>query len=135
MAGFEIREKKIPDNYVELADQYMEKKSRYITTSKLRNILSLFTSAYNKELVSSYQNINSRNVKISSSTENALLSARVRIVYECGRDKEKVGRFVQDTKILDYLKGLHSSQADFMKFYHYLEALVAYHKFYGGREN
>lgn len=131
----DISPKSLPKTYVDDADEYMQANSRFITTSKLRNILTLFTSAYNRELVASYQNINNQDAKLSPATEKELLAARIRIVYECGREPKSVGNFVRNTNILSYLKGLNGNQAYFLEFYHYLEALVAYHKFHGGKEN
>ena len=54
--------------------------------------------------------------------------------YEGGRDS-KVKDFIAKAYLLEYLKGIGSSRDDFIRFAHYMEALVAYHRFFGGREN
>ena len=40
-----------------------------------------------------------------------------------------------ETKLLEYLKGINGKRESFIKFTQYMEALVAFHKFFGGREN
>ena len=43
--------------------------------------------------------------------------------------------FVEKAKLLEYIKGISSSRAEMIRFAHYMEALVAYHRFLGGKEN
>ncbi len=73
--------------------------------------------------------------------------ARIRIAYEVGRDlsnlkkpspdptKYPIKKFVTDTHIIEYIKGIGTSREQFINFARYMEALIAYHKFYGGKEN
>lgn len=58
---------------------------------------------------------------------------RIRTAYEAGRD-DTVKTFVEKARLLQYMKGIGSSREDLIRFAHYMEALVAYHRFYGGRE-
>ena len=58
---------------------------------------------------------------------------RMRMLYEAGRDQD-VKIFVEKTKLIEYLKGIGNSRSSFIDYAHYLEALVAYHRYYGGRE-
>ena len=39
-----------------------------------------------------------------------------------------------EAKILDILKEIQGDKDNFLLFAHYMEALVAFHKFYGGRD-
>lgn len=135
MAGTRITEEQLPANYVDQAEHYMRNHARYMTTSKLRNMMSLFSMAYHRERLASCQAPNQHEQKLSAETESELLSARVRMVYEYGRDKKCIGRLMEDTQLLHYLKGIQGDRTAFLNYYHYLEALIAYHKFYGGREN
>ena len=58
----------------------------------------------------------------------------VRIVYDAGRE-QAVTTFLETTKLLNYIKGIGNSRAEMIRFAHYMEALVAYHRFMGGKEN
>ena len=119
--------KKIPDNYIDLAEEYMLNKSKSITTSKIRRIYTLITEIYNEEKLRTDSSLTEDNI-------SAVNMARIRIAYECGRESS-VKIFVTETSILEYLKGINGSRDEFIKFSKYIEALVAYHKYFGGREN
>ena len=118
--------KAIPENYVDLAETLMSANSKSITTSKLRNWFSIANDIYN---------IESRSSEISLKPESCtkLLNLRVRIVYDAGKDNN-VKNFVTNANLLSYIKGIGESREQIIRFTHYMEALVAYHKFFGGRE-
>lgn len=129
---------KIPEDYVDAAAKVMETlghwndiKKKYdftLKTSKLRNILSMASDVYNNETTNKGETLLPGSVA-------ALQKMRVRLIYECGRDELGVKPFVMDSHLLGYLKGIGNSREAFIKFENYLEALVAYHRFYGGRDN
>ena len=118
--------KAIPENYVDLAETLMSANSRSITTSKLRNWFSIANDIYNVE---------SRSSEIGLKPESCtkLLNLRVRIVYDAGKDS-KIKDFVTSANLLSYIKGIGSSREQMIRFAQYMEALVAYHKYFGGRE-
>jgi len=126
--------KAIPENYVDLAEEIMhkeltsngQKNQKVITTSKLRNWFSIANDIYNVE---------SRSSEIGLKPESCtkLLNLRVRIVYDAGKDS-KIKDFVTTANLLSYIKGIGSSREQMIRFAHYMEALVAYHKYFGGRE-
>ena len=60
--------------------------------------------------------------------------ARVRMIYEAGRD-DNVRRFLEQSHLIAYLKGIGDDRARLIQYTQYLEALVAYHRYMGGREN
>ena len=55
----------------------------------------------------------------------------MRCAYEAGRDQE-VKRFIEKTHMMDCVDWIENSKEHFILYYHYVEALVAYHKYYGG---
>lgn len=118
--------KAIPENYVDLAETLMSANSKSITTSKLRNWFSIANDIYNLE---------SRSSEIGLKPESCtkLLNLRVRIVYDAGKDS-KIKDFVTSANLLSYIKGIGSSREQMIRFAQYMEALVAYHKYFGGRE-
>lgn len=116
-----------PKDYVDAAEKLMKDSYRFITTSKLRNILSLLMDAYNTESLRTADTI-------AEESTVKLQMARIRLAYECGRDS-KTKRFVEDANLLPWLKEIGTSRDMLLHYVHYLEALVAYHRFFGGREN
>lgn len=123
----EIRPQKVPDDYVDQAEKIMRSlmgNKKAVTTSKIRGMLSMVSEIYNEENRSTEKELQEKNVvKINL--------MRVRVAYECGRDNA-VKDFVAKTKLLEYLKGISRDRADLIRFAHYMEALVAYHRYLGG---
>ena len=122
----------IGDNYVDEAEEIMArlmKNGRFkekMTTSKIRNILSMVNDIYNCEFNRQEENLRDES--------NALLQRmRVRLVYEAGRTLE-VKKFVEETKLLDYIKNVNGNRNKFLSLARYMEALVAYHRYFGGKE-
>ena len=122
-----IEPKTLPDDFVDVAEKHMAKCFRWISTSKIRNLLSLVIDCYQEESRSTAEEIAQRSV-------DALTNLRIRIVYEMGRDDRGVGQFVRETELLQYLAGVRGKREALLRFYHYMEALVAYHKYMGGKE-
>ena len=98
-----------------------------ISTSKIRNLLSLVTEVYNVE------NLRTGDELCADSIAKVNLM-RVRVAYEMGRDN-KVKAFAENAKLMEYLKGISKDRKDLIRFAHYMEALVAFHKYFGGKEN
>lgn len=123
----EIRPQKVPDDYVDQAEKIMRslmENGKTVSNSKIRKLLSLVSEIYNEENRSTEKELQEKNVvKINL--------MRVRVAYECGRDNA-VKDFVAKTKLLEYLKGISRDRADLIRFAHYMEALVAYHRYLGG---
>ncbi|SFR79421.1 type III-A CRISPR-associated protein Csm2 [[Clostridium] aminophilum] len=97
-----------------------------VTTSKIRNLLSMSADIYNNVLI-----LNSE--KLNSELAGRIEYLRMRFVYECGREPA-VKNFVLEAKILDVLKEIDGNKSNYILFNHYMEALVAFHKFYGGND-
>ena len=58
----------------------------------------------------------------------------MRMAYEAGREKT-VKNFLDTANLLQEINRIGKSKKALLEFCHYMEALVAYHKFYGGKEN
>lgn len=124
-------------DYVEIAENAIKKlkekvdnkgkKIPLVTTSKIRNLLATAADIYNEV-------INQTEDKLSEQICERINYLRVRFIYEAGRDLT-VKEFVLETKILERLKEINGSKKNFINFNRYMEALVAFHKFYGGEEN
>lgn len=100
-----------------------------VTTSKIRNLLAMTADIYNQVLTWQSETL-------SDELNGRIEYLRIRFIYECGRDdnKEKVKKFVEKSEILEILKEIKKSKKNYLLFSRYMEALVAFHKYYGGRE-
>ena len=58
---------------------------------------------------------------------------KIRFVYEAGREP-KVGKLVQEAQILNCIDEIGQQRKNYILFSRYMEALVAYRKFYGKRD-
>ena len=97
-----------------------------VTTSKIRNLLAMNADIYNQVLTKSSE-------KLDDEICGRIEYLRVRFMYECGREP-KVKEFVQQAEILEILKEIKQSKKNYLLFSRYMEALIAFHKYYGGRE-
>lgn len=123
-----ITPKQLPAEFVDKADEVIRSGnwSRGITTSKIRRLFSLFTEIYNVETLRTEEQLLPESV-------SRLRLAQIRMLYEAGRDN-KVKEFLTKAELIEHLKDIGTSREKLLKYFHYMEALVAYHKFYGGRE-
>jgi len=120
--------KPLPKDYMTEAGEAMEEirkesQKNQITPTKLRNLYSLAMCIYDKELRRSES-------QLLPEDQTKLTLMEMRVLYECGRDNA-VKLFVDQTQLLSYLKGIKNSRQAYLNFAHYMEALVAYHRFLG----
>lgn len=124
------------ENYVDLAEAAIKSlsarknakgKSLMPTTSKIRNLLAMTSDIYNDVM-------NSGETGLSPEVVERINYLKIRTVYEAGRD-EQVKAMVDEAAILDHLKEIKKDRAQFIRFCRYMEALVAYHRFYGGKDH
>lgn len=125
----------LPEDYIEKAEDIILKEEwfRRITTSKIRRLFSLLIDSYNLESIYTDETLKPETVR-------QLHLAQIRMLYEAGRD-ESVKDFLESTKLVHYLKGIRDDSKGikndrnaFINYFHYMEALVAYHKYFGGKE-
>ena len=124
------------ENYVDEAERVIkllksEKDDRgklrpQITTSQIRNLLAMSADIHN-ELMRQNEDT------ISAETASRIEYLRVRFIYESGRT-HSVKNFVEKADILNVIKSIGKSKKKFELFNHYMEALVAYHRYYGGKD-
>lgn len=97
-----------------------------VTTSKIRNLLSMSSDIYNEVSVS-------QSDVLSDRVLSRIQYLRIRFLYEAGRD-ERVKAFVEEARLLEILKSIGTEKKNFLLFNHYMEALIAYHRFNGGKD-
>ena len=98
----------------------------HLTASKIRNLLSMISEIYNLA-------VHEPGKELSIEVQGRIQYLKMRFVYEAGREKT-VKDFVDRANILQYIDQIGNNREKFLLFSRYMEALVAYHKFYGGRD-
>ena len=99
---------------------------KIVTTSKIRNLLAMTADIYNQVMIC-------QNDKLNDDLKGRIEYLRVRFMYECGRE-ELVKNFVEEADILPILKEINGSKKNYILFSRYMEALIAFHKYYGGKD-
>lgn len=96
-----------------------------LTVSQIRNLLAMSADILNEVLEYPEENLSEELLdRVSYLTE--------RFYYEAGRD-EKVKSFIETAKLLPFLKGI-KTRKQYIQYYQYMEALVAFHKYHGGKD-
>jgi CRISPR-associated protein Csm2 len=128
-----IRNMRISENsYVKKAEETIDKLLKnnktdsIATTSQMRNILAMSADIYNRVMVNSGEDLSDEIIGL-------IEYLKIRIVYEAGRD-EKVKKFIVQSEMLEIIDEINGSKKNFILFNHYLEALIAYRRFKGGKE-
>ncbi len=116
-------------NYADKAKGYVEKsKANYgelfddLTTTKLRSIYGLIMNVYNR--------INEPSDFEKYQSDIQYL--KVKMAYESGRDKT-VKQFIDSTYLMEAVSQIKTYE-QFLLYCRYAESLVAYFKFFGGKD-
>lgn len=118
-------------NYVDRAEKVIKNlqndRGKFdLTTTQIRNILAMLSQLYNEVIISNHNDLPANIV-------SQLQYLKVRLVYTAGR-MDAVKQFIEQGYILEHLKEIGKNKEKFLLFCHYMEALVAYHRFYGGND-
>ena len=117
------------NNYVDKAEKVIKSLNRnkrdsklfLLTTSKIRNLLNLTSTLFDESKVREYKDL-----------ADKIAYLRVQFVYQSGRETS-VKDLVKKAEILDILKEINNKES-LQRFCRYMEALVAYFRFYGGKD-
>lgn len=119
----------------EKAIKELQYKDRYnkidVTTSQIRKFLTAVNVVRNK--VDLYKAKNKGAEALSKELTAEIKFSKVNLLYQAGRT-DAVKQFMTVSKLDIIIDGIGDSLARFVKFTKYVEALVAYHKFLGGKD-
>lgn len=121
----------------EKAIKELQYKDRYdnikidVTTSQIRKFLTAVNVVRNK--VDLYKAKNKGAESLSKELTAEIKFLKVNLLYQAGRTAA-VKRFMTVSKLDVIIDSIGDSLARFVKFTKYVEALVAYHKFLGGKD-
>lgn len=106
-----------------------------LKTNQIRKILTAVNILKNK--VDIYKIAKPQAKKLDEELQMEIEFLRVNIAYQIGREKGKenlVREFIEKADLLNMVKDIDGDIKAFENFCRYIEALVAFHKFYGGQE-
>ena len=112
----------------ELGDKHDSKgrKIPIVTTSKIRNLLAMVADIYNDV-------INCKEENLSNDVVGRINYMKLRFYYEAGRESS-VRRLLETADIFKIINEIESSRSNYILFSRYMEALVAFRKYYGGKD-
>ena len=124
------------NDYVDQAEQAIKKLSAKkdqkgrtvlpVTTSKIRNLLAMVSDIYNDV----------RNVQgevLSEELIGKINYMKIRFYYEAGREA-KVKDLLMTANVFQIIDEIGGKKKNFLLFSRYIEALVAFRKYYGGKD-
>lgn len=103
-----------------------DKDSKILTTSKIRNLLAMNVDIYNELM-------NYDKEELTPEQIGRIQYLKTRMLYEAGRDKP-VKNFVIKAHLDKFIDEIDGKKSNYILFSRYMEALVAYRKFLGGRD-
>lgn len=110
-----------------------------LTTSQIRKFLTAVNRTANKVAV--YRSQNPQAVAMPEKLAGEIQYLQVQLVYQAGRENDKRGpkpvtEFIDKdhANLIAKIRVIGNSFEKFDEFCRYVEALVAYHRYYGGRE-
>lgn len=125
------------ENYVAKAESVNLKLSKQVdkqgkvvamvTNSKIRNLLSMSADIYNQVL-------DCKEDKLPQELNGRIEYLRVRYIYEAGREP-RVKDLVIQGELLEIMKEIQGSKKNYILYYHYMEALVAFKRFWNKNDD
>ena len=131
-----MEDRKIPDVAAEAEAVILTLKKQgndkiFLNTSQLRRFLSAVNAVTNRIMVYHARHVDERQLPLELASEVKYL--KVKFAYQAGRMRE-VREFGEMAHIKERIDRVGDSFREYQCFARYMEALVAYHKYYGGRD-
>ena len=98
-----------------------------VTNSKIINLLSMSADIYNQVL-------DCKDDKLPQELNGRIEYLRVRYIYEAGREP-RVKDLVIQGELLEIMKEIQGSKKNYILYYHYMEALVAFKRFWNKNDD
>lgn len=101
----------------------------YLKTNQIRKFLTAVNAITNKVNVYKAKHLDATELPAELAGEIQFL--KVKAAYQAGRERS-VKDFMVQSKMKHRIEEIGASISKYEEFAHYVEALVAYHKFHGG---
>ena len=111
-----------------------------ISSSQLRKIFSAVNNLKSKIVVEQIKH-KSNDQKISEDLQKEIQFLKAMFMYQAGRNSEQnknkkpVYNFIKRAELIERIENIGDSLKEFNGFHKYLEALVAFHKYYSNTED
>lgn len=111
-----------------------------ISSSQLRKIFSAVNNLKSKIVVEQIKH-KSNDQKISEDLQKEIQFLKAMFMYQAGRNSEQnknkkpVYNFIKRAELIERIENIGDSLKEFNNFHKYLEALVAFHKYYSNTED
>lgn len=103
-----------------------------LTTAQIRKFLSAVNALTNK--ISMYRTRSGETDVLSSELAAEVKFLKVKLAYQIARNRGTVGDFERKANLMARIDRIGTDMKKYDEFIHFVEALVAYHKFHGGRD-
>jgi len=103
-----------------------------LTTNQIRKFLTAVNTLTNK--ITLYRHQQEQTRALSEDLAKEVRFLKVKLAYQVARGNKGVRRFAEDTQLKEYIDTVGTDLKEYMAFAQFIEALVAYHKFYGEKE-
>lgn len=108
-----------------------------LTTSQIRKFLVAVNALTNKITV--YRSLHEGAMQLSPILASEVKYLKVKLIYQVGREQKQkrtnpIKDFVEKARLKEWIDGIGTDIRAYEEFAHYVEALVAYHKYHGGRD-
>lgn len=119
-------------NYVDQAENVIarlvrnKKNKLVLTTSKIRNILTTSATIYDK--------VRRKQGSLTEVEKADIQNLRMKLVYEYGRNEAGVQDFIDKSQLIEEIKKIGDNREKLIIYCKYIEALVAYHRYFGGQD-
>ncbi len=126
---------------VDLAQEVMKKLSavKYkrgnpsmVTTSQIRRFLTAVNTVTGK--VEQHRNENGKEDVLSPELAAQVKFLKVKLAYQIGRQGRLVADFAKEADLMAAIDNIGDDVKKYEEFARYVEALVAFHKYYGGKD-
>lgn len=127
-------------DYVDQAERVMRElhdkevkntKYKMVTKAQIRKFLTAVNAVTGE--VEQYRLLQ-QGTKLPEDLRMQVKFLKVKLAYQIGRMGTPVKDFNEEAKLMDWIDGIGDSVEKYQKFARYVEALVAFHKFYGGKD-
>ena len=133
-----MAENTIQDTAREAEDVILDLKARgngrlALTTSQIRKFLAAVNARTNK--IDMFRTRGEKSDVLTPELAAEVKFLKVKLAYQAGKDQRgNVRDFVEKAQLRQRLDRIGTSIRAYENFARYMEALVAYHKFHGGRD-
>ena len=104
-----------------------------LTTNQIRKFLAAVNALTNKITV--HRARSGANAALSDSLAAEVRYLKVKLAYQSAKDSRgNVKAFAEKAQLKSRIDGIGTDMKKYEEFAHFMEALVAYHKFHGGRD-